>query len=166
MIEKNQVEQHDIHMMINYIASLGGHVTIQWVSGYMDIAGNESADKAAKKSLQESIIPDTWISTSYIKRQIPILFLIYIRFLFPKIRMAISGLGVQISSFIDDVALYVQSKTVVKNVDILQKLVKVAFEWADQNVIKFDNSKSELIHFDKSRKSLIATITLLNGIIL
>ena len=36
----------------------------------------------------------------------PILFLIYIRFLFPKIRMAIPGLGVQTPSIINDVALY------------------------------------------------------------
>ena len=38
----------------------------------MDIAGNESADKAAKESLKEQSIPNTWISTSYIRRQIRI----------------------------------------------------------------------------------------------
>ena len=36
----------------------------------MNIAENESADKVTKKSLQEPIIPNTWISISYIKRQI------------------------------------------------------------------------------------------------
>ena len=40
---------------------------IQWIPGHMDIARNESADKAAKESLIEPPIPDT---TSYIRKQI------------------------------------------------------------------------------------------------
>ena len=68
--------------------------------------------------------------------------------------MAIPGSGAHSPSFIDDVAIYVESRTIV------------AFEWADQNAIQFDDSKSELIHFHKSYKASTTTVTLPNGTVL
>ena len=59
-----------------------------------------------------------------------------------------------------------QLKIIIKNIDILQKLIKIAFKSINQNVIKFNNFKFELIHFDKLKKLLIIIITLLNNIIL
>ena len=96
----------------------------------------------------------------------PILFLIYIRFLFPKIRMAIPGSEAYSPSFIDDVAIYVESRTIAQNVKVLEKLIEVAFEWADQNAVQFDDSKSELIHFHKSCKASTTTVALPNGTVL
>ena len=49
---------------------------------------------------------------------------------------------------------------------IFKKLVKIAFNQVDQNIIKFDNNKLELIYLNKLRRLLIAIITLLNDTIL
>ena len=63
-------------------------------------------------------------------------------------------------------AIYVESRTVAQNVKVLEKLIEVAFKWADQNAVQFDDSKSELIHFHKSRKVSTTTVTLPNGTVL
>ena len=56
---------------------------------------------------------------------LPILFLIYIRFLFPKIKAKFSE--VQKPSYIDDVALYISGKTVEENAKVLQEAAKTVF---------------------------------------
>jgi len=90
----------------------------------------------------------------------PILFLIYIRFLFPEIKIA---KNINTPSFIDDVAIYVESKSEAKNIKILKRLAQKAFAWADNNTVKFDDSKTELIHFGTSRKACKIPIVLPNG---
>ena len=42
---------------------MGCIVHLYWVPGYNNIAGNESADKAAKDSLKDLPMANTWIST-------------------------------------------------------------------------------------------------------
>jgi len=54
-----------------------------------------------------------------------ILFLIYIQHLFLKIRARIENL--QSLSYIDDITLYVEGKSIDKNVKKLEKMVKIAF---------------------------------------
>ena len=63
-------------------------------------------------------------------------------------------------------AIYVESRTIAQNVKVLEKLIEVAFEWADQNAVQFDDSKSELIHFHKSPKVSTTTVTLPNRTVL
>ena len=63
-------------------------------------------------------------------------------------------------------AIYVESRTIAQNVKVLEKLIEVAFEWADQNAVQFDDSKSELIHFHKSRKTSTTIVTLPNRTVL
>ena len=70
LIGKNQVEQEAVHQSINTLAAMGCIVHLHWVPGHNNIAGNESADKAAKDSLKDLPMANTWISTSYIQRQI------------------------------------------------------------------------------------------------
>ena len=94
----------------------------------------------------------------------PILFLIYIRFLFPKIKAKFSQ--VQKPSYIDDVALYVTGKSAKENSEILQEVTKTVFAWAEENAVQFDDSKSELIHFCKGRKEQTAEITLPNNTVI
>ena len=90
----------------------------------------------------------------------PILFLIYIRFLFSKIKVKFSQ--VQKPSYIDDVALYTSGKSATENSELLQEVTKTVFAWAEENAVQFNNSKSELIHFCKDRKEQTAEITLSN----
>ena len=63
-------------------------------------------------------------------------------------------------------AIYVESRTIAQNVKVLEKLIEVAFEWADQNAVQFDDSKSELIHFHKSCKTSTTIVTLPNRTVL
>ena len=81
-----------------------------------------------------------------------ILFLIYIRFLFPKIKAKFSE--VQKPSYINDVALYLSGKTAEENAKVLQEAIKTVFTWAEENAVQFDDSKSELIHFFRARRKL------------
>ena len=52
-----------------------------------------------------------------------ILFLIYIRFLFPGLKAAVPEVAATVPSFIDDVAIYIESKTVANNIELLTKIV-------------------------------------------
>ena len=57
------------------------------------------------------------------------------------------------TSFIDDVAIEVESKSAKENCKLRIEIVKKVFSWADQNAVKFDDEKSELIHFESSNTS-------------
>ena len=91
----------------------------------------------------------------------PILFLIYIRHLFPQIKIKFSDM--QKPSYIDDVALYITGKTAQENTQKLQTVTQTVFSWAQENAVQFDDSKSELIHFSRARKMLDNSIILLNN---
>ena len=77
----------------------------------------------------------------------PILFLIYLQPLF--IRLQEAGLNINIPSYMDDVALVTSSLSIQTNIKTLEKSAKIAFTWADNNAVAFDDPKSELIHFYK-----------------
>ena len=64
--------------------------------------------------------------------------------------------------FIDDVIIYVYEKTAKENYTTFTKIAKSLFEWAGKNHVIFDDDKSELIHFEKSRKESGNTMTLPN----
>ena len=59
-----------------------------------------------------------------------------------------------------------QYRTIAQNVQVLEKLIEMVFELANQNAVQFDDSISELIHFHKSHKASTTTITLPNGTVL
>ena len=44
-------------------------------------------------------------------------------------------------SFIDDVTIEIESKSVKQNSKLLAKIVQKVFSWVDQNSVKFDNEK-------------------------
>ncbi len=128
---------------------------INWVKCFLqnrviDLAFDEECQKS--KEISTEISQESSISL--------ILFLIYIRHLFSKIRARIENL--QSLSYIDDVALYVEGKSIDKNVKKLKKTMKIAFTWANENAVQFDDSKFELIHFENHKATLDQTIMLLN----
>jgi len=97
-----------------------------------------------------------------------ILFLIYIRYLFVKINKnhLHLNLSLKLPSYIDDVTITVEGKTAEKNSQTLMKITKTTFQWADENAVTFDDSKSELIHFQKGNSAATATVTLSNNTII
>ena len=126
-----------------------------WTKSFLE---KRKAELAFDKEKQE--IQDIKIEISQGSPISPILFLIYIRFLFSKIKAKF--LEVQKPSYINDVTLYISRKTAEENAKVLQEAAKTVFTWAEENAVQFNDSKSELIHFSKARRESTAEITLLN----
>jgi hypothetical protein len=88
----------------------------------------------------------------------PILFLIYIRDLFPSLTSS-----VQVLSYIDDIALTTASTSLKKNIRILEREVVKLQELATGNSIEFDLAKTELIHFKMAKEAKTASLKLPDG---
>jgi len=84
-----------------------------------------------------------------------ILFLIYIWYLFSKIHAKIENLQ-----------SLVKRKNIDKNVKTLKNAAKIAFTWAKKNAMQFNDSKSELIHFESHKITFNQIIILLNNMII
>ncbi len=128
---------------------------INWIKCFLqnwviDLAFDEERQKS--KEIFTEILQESSISL--------ILFLIYIQHLFLKIRARIENL--QSLSYIDDVTLYIKKKSIDKNVKKLKKTTKIAFTWANENAMQFNDSKFELIHFESYKAIFDQTIMLLN----
>ena len=85
----------------------------------------------------------------------PILFLIYIRDLFPS-------LATRVFSYIDDIALVASSASLKKNTQILQREATKLFELGSNSAIEFDLAKTELLHFTTSKKAKTTSLLLPN----
>ena len=70
------------------------------------------------------------------------------------------------AEYIDDVAITVEGKTAEENSQTLMKITKTTFQWADENAVTFDDSKSELIYFQKGNSAATATVTLSDNTII
>ena len=129
---------------------------VEWVSSFMSDRLIALAFDGSKEELQpvNTGIPQGSPCS-------PILFLIYLKPLFDELER--HKLNIQTPSYIDDVAIMVTGKSTVKNAATLQKAAAIAFEWARQNAIAFDDSKSELIHFANSNKVPTCSMVLPNG---
>jgi hypothetical protein len=73
----------------------------------------------------------------------PILFLIYIRFLFEEIK----DIRIRILSYLDDIAILAKSESLENNWQTLENIAKKLIYWRQNNRIEFDRDKTELIHF-------------------
>ncbi len=132
---------------------------INWVKCFLqnrviDLAFDNERQKSKKISTE--ISQDSFISF--------ILFLIYIQYLFSKIRAKFENL--QSLSYIDDVTLYIEGRNIDKNVKMLKNAAKIAFTWAENNAVQFNDSKSKLIHFESHKMTLNQMIILLNNMII
>ncbi len=132
---------------------------INWVKYFLqnrviDLAFDDERQKLKKISTE--ISQDSFISL--------ILFLIYIQYLFSKIRAKFKNL--QSLSYIDDVMLYVEKRNIDKNVKILKNAAKITFTWAENNAVQFNDLKSELIHFESHKMTLNQMIILFNNTVI
>ncbi len=132
---------------------------INWVKCFLqnriiDLAFDDERQKSKKISTE--ISQDLFISL--------ILFLIYIQYLFSKIRAKFENL--QSLSYIDDVMLYIERRNINKNVKILKNAAKIAFTWTENNAVQFNDLKSELINFERHKTTLNQMIILLNNMII
>jgi ribonuclease HI len=96
----------------------------------------------------------------------PVLFLLYLRPLFDTLNTLHPDIWSP--SYIDDVALVTQGKTREGNARALEAAARTAFEWARNNAVAFDDAKSEMLHFHRTRKDIITEdikIRLPNGTI-
>ena len=94
----------------------------------------------------------------------PVLFLIYIRFLFDTIQL--KHPGVHTPSYIDDIACQISGNSEEENCEILAEVAETAFQWGYENAVAFDDPKTELIHFHRRKKTPNTPITLPNGTVI
>jgi hypothetical protein len=120
----------------------------------IDLAFDDERQKP--KEIITEISQDSFISL--------ILFLIYIRYLFSKIRAKFENL--QSLSYIDDVTLYIEGKNINKNAKMLENTAKIAFTLAKKNAVQFNDSKSELIHFESHKAASKQMIILFSNTII
>jgi predicted RNA binding protein with dsRBD fold (UPF0201 family) len=126
----------------------------KWIEEFMNNRSIELAfdeKKQKKRQIRIEISQESSISW--------ILFLIDTRFLFAKLKIDVN---IAISSFVNDIVIYTSSKKIEINCEKLNQVIAKAFNWARENVVKFDDSKSEMIHFEQKKKMLLNTITLSN----
>jgi hypothetical protein len=130
------------------------HQILRWVEEFMNNWSIEltfEKKKQNKRQIRTKISQESSISS--------ILFLIYTRFLFVKLKIDVN---IATSSFVDDIVIYTSSWKIEINCKKLCQVTSKAFEWARENVIKFDDSKSEIIHFEFKKQMSTNTITLSN----
>jgi len=73
---------------------------------------------------------------------------------------------IKILSYIDDVTVIVVGNSTNENSIVLEKVTKSLFSWVKDNAVVFDDSKTELIHFNKDKETAISTVTLSNNTII
>jgi ribonuclease HI len=127
---------------------------IAWISSFL-------VDRLIKLAFNGNIEEFTSIDTGIPQGSpvSPLLFLIYIRDLFPK-------LSLRIFSYIDDLALIASSTSLKKNIRLLQQQANKIYRLGDQKCIAFDLDKTELIHFTSIKGSREASLVLPNKEIL
>jgi Reverse transcriptase (RNA-dependent DNA polymerase)/Endonuclease-reverse transcriptase len=126
---------------------------IAWVSSFL-------ADRELRLSFDGQIENFSKIETGIPQGSpiSPILFLIYIRDLFPSLASS-----VRVLSYMDDIALITSSTSLKKNIRILEREVAKLQELATQNAIKFDLAKTELIHFTMAKDAKTTSLKLPDG---
>jgi hypothetical protein len=114
--------------------------TLKWVEEFMN---NQSIELTFDEKKQEK--RQIWTEISQESSISSILFLIYTRFLFAKLKIDVN---IATSSFVNDIVIYTSSKRIEINYKRLNQAISKTFKWARKNVIKFDDSKSEMIYFE------------------
>ena len=120
---------------------------ISWVSSFL---GNRVLRLSFDGQTEEFSRIDTGIPQG--SPISPILFLIYIRDLFPSIAAA------KVISYIDDILLIVLSTSLRKNIQILEREAAKIYSLGAKNTIEFDLAKTELVYFTTSKEAKTASL--------
>lgn len=98
----------------------------------------------------------------------PILFLFYLTNLFTDLKPSLLTPQLRSPSFIDDVALIVTGPSEEANSKALERAARKAWNWAADNVIVFDDPKTELMHFHNKTSQYTSNtpVTLPNGTVI
>jgi hypothetical protein len=83
----------------------------------------------------------------------PILFLLYRHPLFDSLQL--HHPNIWSPSYIDDVTLVAQGKTREGNSRALEAVARTAFQWVWDNAVAFNDTKSEMLHFHRSRQDVV-----------
>ncbi len=156
---KDAYDYVSIKQLLNVMKKL--HLSsqiLEWIEEFMNNRSIELAfdeKKQEKRSIRTRISQESSISS--------ILFLIYTRFLFAELKIDVN---IATASFVDDIMIYTSSKKIEINCERLCQAISKAFDWASENVVKFDDSKSEIIHFELKKEMSMISITLSNEITL
>ena len=87
----------------------------------------------------------------------PILFLIYISFLFKN---EADNIYIKFLSYLDDIAIITSGESAQENCQILKATALNLMQWGKENTIDFDSEKTELIHFQNKRDPEVAELQL------
>jgi len=72
----------------------------------------------------------------------------------------------KILSYIDDVTVTVVNNSANENSIVFEKVIKSLLLSIKDNAVVFNDSKTELIYFNKDKETAISTVTLSNNIII
>src|SRR5690606_14494452 len=119
---------------------------VNWVEHFM----TERSIQLAFDGQKEDLVPvETGIPQG--SPVSPILFLIYLKPLFDVLEVKHPNL--QFLSYIDDVAVIAIGRSLSWNVEELEIAARTFFQWTSSNAVAFDESKSELLHFNRARST-------------
>jgi len=82
----------------------------------------------------------------------PILFAIYMADIHAEVEEQIGGVTVQRLSFVDDMTWLATADNPGQLVQKLDKCARLSLQWARENAVKFETTKTKAIPFSRQRK--------------
>jgi len=140
------------NQLLGFCQKLGLPISLcRWILSFMSeryIQLVFDGDRDTKTNIETGISQGSPVS--------PILFLIYIRFLFEEIDIERDkeSINIEISkpSYLDNIGIRIASKSLKTNCEILQRIARRLILWGKENSIEFSQDKTELIHFYKGKE--------------
>ena len=124
----------------------------QWIDSFMQ---NRKMQLAFDSEITQWF--DLNIGVSQDSSVSSVLYLIFISELFKNNHYLTRDLSIRMFSYIDDIAILVSSKIFRENCQKLKTAAKRLIDWGKDHFVLFELKKTELIHFDFSRRATSST---------